>query len=193
MTHVSAGTSDALDWFRRCRTTGDPRMTETKSDDAIALLKEDHRSVEKLFKDFEGAKGDGRKERLARQICLQLTVHTTIEEEIFYPACEGKIEEDLLKEAYVEHDSAKLLIAEIEAGNGESDDFFDAKVQVLSEQIEHHVKEEEGELFPQVRKADLDLKAIGEQLSARKKELLKDYKDSGVPEPELHTMDEVSI
>ena len=168
-------------------------MTETKSDDAIALLKEDHRAVEKLFKDFEGAKGDGRKERLARQICLQLTVHTTIEEEIFYPACEGKIEEDLLKEAYVEHDSAKLLIAEIEAGNGESDDFFDAKVQVLSEQIEHHVKEEEGELFPQVRKADLDLKAIGEQLSARKKELLKDYKDSGVPEPELHTMDEVSI
>ena len=168
-------------------------MTETKSDDAIALLKEDHRAVEKLFKDFEGAKGDGRKERLARQICLQLTVHTTIEEEIFYPACEGKIEEDLLKEAYVEHDSAKLLIAEIEAGNGESDDFFDAKVQVLSEQIEHHVKEEEGELFPQVRKADLDLKAIGEQLSARKNELLKDYKDSGVPEPELHTMDEVTI
>lgn len=168
-------------------------MAETKSHDAIALLKEDHRSVEKLFKDFEGAKGDGRKERLARQICLQLTVHTTIEEEIFYPACEGKIEEDLLKEAYVEHDSAKLLIAEIEAGNGESDDFFDAKVQVLSEQIEHHVKEEEGELFPQVRKADLDLKAIGEQLSARKKELLKNYKDSGVPEPELHTMDEVSI
>ena len=168
-------------------------MAETKSHDAIALLKEDHRSVEKLFKDFEGAKGDGRKERLARQICLQLTVHTTIEEEIFYPACEGKIEEDLLKEAYVEHDSAKLLIAEIEAGNGESDDFFDAKVQVLSEQIEHHVKEEEGELFPQVRKADLGLKAIGEQLSARKKELLKDYKDSGVPEPELHTMDEVSI
>jgi hemerythrin superfamily protein len=168
-------------------------MAETKSHDAIALLKEDHRSVEKLFKDFEGAKGDGRKERLARQICLQLTVHTTIEEEIFYPACEGKIEEDLLKEAYVEHDSAKLLIAEIEAGNGESDDFFDAKVQVLSEQIEHHVKEEEGELFPQVRKADLDLKAIGEQLSARKNELLKDYKDSGVPEPELHTMDEVSI
>jgi len=122
-------------------------MAETKSHDAIALLKEDHRSVEKLFKDFEGAKGDGRKERLARQICLQLTVHTTIEEEIFYPACEGKIEEDLLKEAYVEHDSAKLLIAEIEAGNGESDDFFDAKVQVLSEQIEHHVKEEEASCF----------------------------------------------
>ena len=168
-------------------------MAETKSNDAIALLKEDHRAVEKLFKDFEGAKGDGRKEKLARQICLQLTVHTTIEEEIFYPACKGKIEEDLLKEAYVEHDSAKLLIAEIEAGSGESDDFFDAKVQVLSEQIEHHVKEEEGELFPQVRKADLDLKRLGEQLAQRKKELVKEYKDSGVPEPELHTMDEVTI
>jgi hemerythrin superfamily protein len=168
-------------------------VAESKTQDAIALLKEDHRAVEKLFKDFESAKGEGRKEKLARQICLQLTVHTKIEEEIFYPACDGKIEEDLLKEAFVEHDSAKLLMAEIEAGNGESDDFFDAKVQVLSEQIEHHVKEEEGELFPQVRKADIDLKALGEQIAERKRELLKEYKASGVPEPELQTMDEVSI
>jgi hemerythrin superfamily protein len=168
-------------------------MAESKTQDAIALLKEDHRTVEKLFKDFQDAKGEGRKEKLARQICLQLTVHTKIEEEIFYPACSGKIEEDLLKEAFVEHDAAKLLMAEIEAGNGKSDDFFDAKVQVLSEQIEHHVKEEETELFPQVRKAEIDLKALGEQLAERKKELLKEYKDSGVPEPELQTMDEVSI
>ena len=166
-------------------------MAETK--DAIALLKEDHRAVEKLFKDFEEAKGEGRKEKLARQICLELTIHTKIEEEIFYPACEGKVEEDLLKEAYVEHDAAKLLIAEIEAGNGESDDYFDAKVQVLSEEIEHHVQEEEKELFPQVRKADLDLKGLGEQLATRKKELMKEYKASGVPEPDLQTMDEVSI
>jgi hemerythrin superfamily protein len=168
-------------------------MAESKTQDAIALLKEDHRTVEKLFKDFEDAKGEGRKEKLARRICLELTVHTKIEEEIFYPACNGKIEEDLLKEAFVEHDAAKLLMAEIEAGNGQSDDFFDAKVQVLSEQIEHHVKEEETELFPQVRKAEIDLKALGEQLAERKKELLKEYKDSGVPEPELQTMDEVSI
>ena len=165
-----------------------------KSQDAIALLKEDHRTVEKLFKQFEEAKGEGRKEKLARQICLELTVHTQIEEEIFYPACKGKIEDaDLLKEAYVEHDSAKLLIAEIEAGNGETDDFFDAKVQVLSEQIEHHVEEEEKELFPKVRKADVDLDALGEQMAARKKELTSTYKQSGVPEPELTTMDEVSI
>jgi hemerythrin superfamily protein len=168
-------------------------MAASKSQDAIALLKEDHRTVEKLFKDFESAKGEGRKEKLARQICLELTVHTAIEEQIFYPACEGKIEEDLLKEAYVEHDAAKLLIAEIEAGNGESDDFFDAKVQVLSEQIEHHVEEEEKELFPKARKVDIDLDALGEQLAARKKELTADYKASGVPEPELTTMDEVSI
>ena len=168
-------------------------MPETKSQDAIALLKEDHRAVEKLFKEFEGAKGEGRKEKLARKICLELSIHTKIEEEIFYPACDGKVDEDLLKEAYVEHDAAKLLVAEIEAGSGQSDDFFDAKVQVLSEQIEHHVEEEEKELFPEVRKADLDLKALGEQLATRKKELMKEYKASGVPEPELQTMDEVSI
>src|SRR6478752_10718048 len=97
--------------------------------DAIAILKDDHRAVEKLFKEFEGAKGDGRKEKLARQICLELTVHTAIEEEIFYPACEGKIDDDLLKESYVEHDAAKLLIAEIESGEGESDEYFDSKVK----------------------------------------------------------------
>jgi hemerythrin superfamily protein len=168
-------------------------MPETKTQDALTLLKEDHRAVEKLFKEFENAKGDGRKEKLARQICFELTVHTTIEEEIFYPACKGKIDEDKLKEAYVEHDAAKLLIAEIEAGSGKTDDFFDAKVQVLGEQIDHHVKEEEDELFPEVRKADIDTKALGEQLAARKQELMKDYKADGVPEPELKTMDEVSI
>src|SRR5438309_9132927 len=99
-------------------------MASTKSQDAISLLKEDHRAVEKLFSDFESAKGDGRKQTLARRICLELTVHTMIEEEIFYPECDGKIEEDLLKEAYVEHDAAKLLIAEIEGGEGKDDDFF---------------------------------------------------------------------
>lgn len=169
-------------------------MAETQ--DAIALLKDDHRKVEKLFKDFEEAKGDGRKEKLARQICLELTVHTDLEETIFYPACQGKVEEDLLKESFVEHDAAKLLIAEIEAGNGQSDDFFDAKVQVLSEQIEHHVKEEEERgkgLFSQARKADIDLDALGQQMAARKQELMATYKASGTPQPELTTMDEVQI
>ena len=168
-------------------------MAETKSQDAIALLKEDHRAVEKLFKEFESARGEGRKQKLAKQICLELTVHTMIEEEIFYPACDGKVEEDLLKEAYVEHDAAKLLVAEIEGAHGQSDDFFDAKVQVLSEQVEHHIEEEEKELFPQVRKADLDLQDLGAKLAQRKRELLKEFKASGVPEPELKTMDEVSV
>lgn len=168
-------------------------MAESKKQDAIALLKDDHRAVEKLFKDFESARGEGRKQKLAQRICLDLTVHTMIEEEIFYPACQGKIDEDLLKEAYVEHDAAKVLIAEIEAGDGQSDDFFEAKVQVLGEQVDHHVQDEEKELFPKVRKADIDLQAVGEAMAARKGDLLSQFKAQGLPEPELTTMDEVSV
>ena len=171
-------------------------MAEKKTQDAIALLKEDHRAVEKLFKDFESAKGDGRKETLAQQICLELSVHAAIEEEIFYPACEGKVEEDLLKESYVEHDAAKVLIAEITAGQGADDEFFDAKVKVLQEEIEHHVEEEEKRLeglFAQARKADLDLDALGEQLAARKQELTETFKATGIPKPELKTMEDVSV
>jgi len=166
-------------------------MAETKPKDAVALLKADHRNVEELFEKYEKASGDGRKQKLAEQICMELSVHAKIEEEIFYPACEGKVEEDLLKEAYVEHDGAKLLIAEIEAGEP-SDEFYDAKVKVLSEQIEHHVKEEEQRLtgmFAQARKAGLDMDALGEQLAARKAELIATYKKSGLPTPELTTMD----
>ncbi len=170
-------------------------MAAGKSQDAIALLKEDHDTVEKLFKDFESAKGEGRKEKLARQICLELSVHAAIEEEIFYPACKDVVEEDLLKESYVEHDAAKLLIAEIEAGSGKTDEFFDAKVKVLKEEIEHHVKEEEqaGGVFAQARKGKIDLEALGEQLAARKKELIESYKATGVPQPELTPMGEASV
>jgi len=171
-------------------------MAENRTQDAIALLKEDHRTVEKLFKDFESAKGDGRKETLAQQICLELSVHAAIEEEIFYPACEGKVEEDLLKESYVEHDAAKVLIAEITAGQGADDEFFDAKVKVLQEEIEHHVEEEEKRLeglFAQARKAELDLDALGEQLAARKQELTETFKATGIPKPELKTMEDVSV
>lgn len=163
-------------------------MTDTPQD-AIALLKADHRAVEELFEKFEGAKGDGVKQKIALQICLELTVHAQIEEEIFYPACEGKIDEDLLKEAYVEHDGAKVLIAEIEAGTP-SDDFYDAKVKVLSEQIEHHVEEEEKRMegmFSQARKAGLDMDALGDQLLARKKELTASYEAGGLPKPETTT------
>jgi len=171
-------------------------MAESKSEDGVVLLREDHRSVEKLFKEFEEATGDGRKEKLARQICLELTVHTAIEEEIFYPACEGKIDDDLLKESYVEHDAAKLLIAEIESGEGESDEYFDSKVKVLSEEIQHHVEEEERPktgVFAQARDSDLDMNELGKKLASRRQELLTSYKASGTPEPELTTMDEVSV
>ena len=170
-------------------------MSETKAKDAVALLKDDHRSVEELFAQFEKASGEGRKQKLATQICLELSVHARIEEEIFYPACEGKVEEDLLKEAYVEHDGAKLLIAEILAGEP-SDEFYDAKVTVLQEQIEHHVKEEEQRLeglFAQARKAELDMDALGEQLAARKGELIAEYQASGIPSPQLTTMDEARV
>jgi hypothetical protein len=163
--------------------------------DAIALLKADHRKVEDLFEQFEGASGSAKKQKIALQICLELTVHTQIEEEIFYPACEGKIEEDLLKEAYVEHDGAKVLIAEIEAG-GPDDEYYDAKVKVLSEQIEHHVEEEEKRMegmFSQARKAGLDMDALGEQMAARKEELIAGYKVGGLAKPETTTLTAVTV
>jgi hypothetical protein len=170
-------------------------MPENKTLDAIALLKADHRSVEELFEKFEKASGDGRKQTLAEEICLELSVHAQIEEEIFYPACEGKVEEDLLKESYVEHDGAKVLIAEIIKGSP-SDEFYDAKVKVLQEEIEHHVEEEERRmegLFAQARKAGLDMDSLGEQLAARKQELTEQFKANGIPTPQLKTMDDVSV
>ncbi|RST30897.1 hemerythrin domain-containing protein [Sphingomonas ginkgonis] len=159
--------------------------------DAVTLLKDDHRKVEDLFKEYQDAKGDGRKEKLARQICLELIVHTKLEEEIFYPACEGKVEEADLKEAFVEHDAAKLMIAEIEKGEP-SDDFYDAKVKVLQEEIEHHVKEEEqwlSGIFSQAKRHGVDMDALGEQIAARKAELMAELgKEKNLPQPELTTM-----
>lgn len=157
--------------------------------DAIALLKADHRKVEDLFAKFESAKGAEKKQALAKKICTELTVHTMIEEEIFYPACQGKVEDDLSAEAYVEHDGAKVLIAEIEAGNPD-DDFYDAKVTVLSEQIKHHVHEEEKRsegFFAQARAAGIDMDALGERMMARKKELIAKFEAEGLPAPETRT------
>ena len=166
-------------------------MAESKAKDAVALLKEDHRTVEDLFAQFEKARGEGRKQELATEICTELSIHAQIEEEIFYPACEGKVEEDLLKEAYVEHDGAKVLIAEIMAGEP-SDEFYDAKVKVLQEQIEHHVQEEEKRLeglFSQARKAGLDMDALGAELAARKQQLKTDIEANGLPAPQLKTLE----
>lgn len=159
-------------------------MAETM--DAIALLKADHRKVEDLFEQFEKARAPTQKAKLAEQICLELTVHTKIEEEVFYPACRGAVPDDLLAEGYVEHDGAKVLLAEIEAG-GPQDEYFDAKVMVLSEMIRHHVKEEERRsegMFAHARKAGLDVDALGAQMAARKAELTATYRKDGVPKPE---------
>jgi hemerythrin superfamily protein len=143
--------------------------------DAIALLTTDHKEVKKLFKSYaalvDAETETAKKQALALQICATLTVHATIEEEVFYPAArEGLDEQDLLDEAEVEHASAKDLIAQIE-GMEPDDDLYDAKVKVLGEYIDHHVKEEEEELFPKVKRAKLDLEALGGELDARKQEL----------------------
>jgi hemerythrin superfamily protein len=170
-------------------------MATEKQKDAIALLKQDHRTVEDLFEQFEKARGDGRKQKLAQEICKELIIHSMIEEEIFYPALSGKIEEDLLKEGYVEHDAAKVLIAEIQAGEP-SDEFYEAKVKVLKEEIEHHIKEEERQadsMFSQARKADVDLDAIGEQLRTRKEELQQQFEAEGVPTPQTRTLEQAQI
>ena len=158
-------------------------MLEQEFTDAIALLKADHRKVEQLFAAFEEAKGAARKEKLAREICTELKIHTMLEEEIFYPALRGKIEDDMLDEAYVEHDGAKVLVNDIEAG-GPDEDFYDAKVKVLQEQIEHHVKEEEQPaegMFAQCRKTDVDLVAMRDQMLTRKEELMAQAEGEGLP------------
>ena len=153
-------------------------MTQTYEEmDAIALLKADHRKVEEIFAAFEATKSPSKKKALALQACLELKVHTTIEEEIFYPACRGNIEDDLLNEAYVEHDGAKTLINDIEAG-GPEDDFYDAKIKVLSEEIEHHVEEEEKRvegMFAQARAAGLDMELLADQMRSRKKTAMEEY------------------
>jgi Hemerythrin HHE cation binding domain len=157
--------------------------------DAIALLKADHRKVEALFKKFEDTEDTEARKALADEICTELSVHATIEEEIFYPACREAVDDDLSDEAYVEHDSAKVLIAELAGGDPE-DEFYDAKMTVLSEQIEHHVKEEErpGEgFFAQAREGGVDMEALGKRLAARKEELLADIRENGLPPPETRT------
>ena len=154
---------------------------------AIALLKADHRAVEELFEKYE--KSRGKKADIANQICMELTIHTSIEEEIFYPACKGVVDDDLLDEAYVEHDGAKMMIAEIEAGSPD-DEFFDAKVKVLSEEIKHHVKEEEQRdgIFAQMRSSNVDLNTLGQEMQARKEQLKAEIEAGGLPMLVTRTM-----
>ena len=158
--------------------TKSARKTASKSPDAIQLLTQDHKEVKALFKQYEklvqAEADDEQKQQLAQKICAMLTAHATAEEEIFYPAAREVLgeDEDLVDEADVEHASAKELIAQLEASSPADDDHYDAKVKVLGEYIEHHVKEEEGEMFPMVKKTELDLASLGDEIAARKEELL---------------------
>ncbi|MCR5885875.1 hemerythrin domain-containing protein [Rhizobacter sp. J219] len=152
------------------------RTAAARTPDAIKLLTQDHKEVKALFKEYEKlCKADAdetQKQALAEQICEMLTVHAQIEEELVYPAAyEALDESDLVDEAQVEHASAKDLIAQIR-GMQPADELYDAKVTVLGEYIDHHVKEEEKEMFPKLRKSELDLKELGVSLQARKSELM---------------------
>jgi len=145
-----------------------------KATDAITLLKQDHRMVEALFGEFEEAEDD-RLTPIAERVCQLLTVHAQIEEEILYPSAKEAFddeEDELVNEATVEHASAKELIAQIEAMTAD-EELFKATVKVLGEYVKHHVKEEEGELFPKLKKTDLDLRDLGEQMQSRKLELME--------------------
>jgi hypothetical protein len=151
------------------------RSRKPAAQDAIALLKADHRQVEQGFEQFESARSDARRQAIAREVCQALKVHTKIEAEIFYPAfLEATEDDDIHHEAEVEHEAAKKLIAEIEK-SGPEDEYYHAKVTVLSEMIKHHVNEEEKRdgMFAKARQSDMDLKALGEQLAARKAELMQ--------------------
>lgn len=151
--------------------TAAKKVAKVSRTDAIALLTADHKRVKKMFKQFDKMKEDGAsadKQALAQQICAELTLHAEVEEQIFYPATREAIDDDdMLNEAEVEHASAKDLIAQIESGDP-SDPLWDAKVSVLGEYVDHHVQEEEEEMFRKARKAKMDLEALGQQIAAMK-------------------------
>ena len=157
------------------------RKSAARAQDALAFLRADHDAVIAMFKKFEKSNDDQQKQELADRICKELTAHTQIEEEIFYPAIRDahpvKDSDDILDEADVEHDGAKKLIEEIQSSSV-GEDKFDAMITVLSEYIKHHVKEEYDSIFPAAKKAKIDLQAMGEQLASRKQELMGEEADS---------------
>lgn len=140
--------------------------------DAVAMLKADHKKVSALFEEFENSRSASKKKALVAQICTELTVHTTLEEEIFYPAVKAALhDKELVPEANVEHATVKDLIAQVK-GVEPGGEQYDAKVKVMSEYVKHHVKEEHNEMFPKAQKTKLDMVALRDQMSARKEELL---------------------
>jgi hemerythrin superfamily protein len=171
---------------KRSESTSPRKDVRAGTADAIALLTEDHDKVQKLFKRYEKLTESGsadEKAALAAEICMELTVHAQVEEEIFYPAVREAIDDDeLMNEAAVEHASAKDLIAQIGEMDAE-DEMLDAKVKVLGEYVNHHVDEEEKQMFPKARKAKVDIAAIGATLAARKEELTAEMIGEDAEEP----------
>ncbi len=167
------------------KSNGGAKQMETGGQDAVTLLKSDHRTVEALFEQFEKSTRRAEKAKLAQQICQELIIHAQIEEEIFYPACREHMDDSMLDEAQVEHDGAKTLINELLLGSPE-DPFYDAKVKVLSEQIKHHVQEEEKRadgIFVKAKAGGLDMDALGQKLMERKAELMERAKTQGLERP----------
>ncbi|WP_457795668.1 hemerythrin domain-containing protein [Methylocystis sp. S23] len=159
--------------------------------DAIEMLKADHRRVEELFDRYEQAKRRAEKSKIAQQICLELTIHAELEEEIFYPACREHVDDPLLDEAQVEHDTAKILIAEIAMGAPQNDPFFDAKVMVLAEYIRHHIQEEEknaDSIFAKALEGGVDTDRLGQRMMTRREELMDEFSEELLlPQPKaLH-------
>lgn len=154
--------------------TASPQTTTEAStaQDATALLRADHKRVSELFASYEKSRSVATKKQLVAQICTELSVHAQVEEEIFYPAVKKALKDKVMvPEATVEHASLKALIAQVE-GIEPDGEMFDAKMKVLSEFVKHHVKEEQGEMFPKAKSTDLDMDELGAQLAARKTELL---------------------
>jgi hemerythrin superfamily protein len=148
------------------------QLTRSSKHDAIALLREDHKKVQKLFKEYQRAKDDAKKRAVVDEVCTDLTVHSQIEEELFYPEVREAIDAmDIMDEAEVEHTLAKQLVQELKAMQPD-DPLYGAKFTVLGEYVAHHIEEEQNELFPKVKKAKMDLDSLGEQMAARKRELL---------------------
>lgn len=147
----------------------------TRTPDAVALLRADHKKVSELFEQFEKSRSVPKKRQLVAQICQELTVHAQVEEEIFYPEVQAALrDKELVPEAKVEHQSIKDLTAAVEGVEPYGED-YDAKVKVMSEWVKHHVKEEQNEMFPKAKKSKLDLVELGQRLQARKDELLAQY------------------
>jgi hemerythrin superfamily protein len=187
----SATTAKSQNTKPKATTAAKAAAATQAAKDAAALLKADHRKVEGLFAQYENASESDEKEKLAHQICKELIVHTKLEEEIFYPACREKdVEDDMLDEAQVEHDGAKALIAELINGSPD-DEFYDAKVTVLSEYIKHHVGEEEKPrtgIFAKAQKAGVDMSGLGQKLQSRKQELVSELDENRLEPPKPRSL-----